>query len=317
MRKHLKEYFLGQYAWLIHWAKGVSLPGFYGTPFYDVVVFFFRGIMRGSLTTRASAIAFSFFLAIFPSIIFLFTLIPYIPVDNFQEQFFAMLKALIPGNAFAALESTLLEVITLKSGGLLSFGFLAALFFSTNGVNALIGAFNATYHSIDIRGIWSQYFVSIFLTIFLTFLISFATALIIFGQVALNYLDVHNIIKDNIAIWLLVAGKWIIVLILFFISIAMLYYFAPAKRTKFRFFSPGATLATFLIIITSVGFSAYVNNFGQYNKLYGSIGSFMALMLWLYFNAIALLLGFELNASISSAANENGDHFDSMIKKLD
>ena len=314
MQKHLKGYFLSKYARLIHWAKGVSLPGFYGTPFYDVVVFFFRGIMRGSLTTRASAIAFSFFLAIFPSIIFLFTLIPYIPVDNFQEQFFAMLKALIPGNAFAALESTLLEVIMLKSGGLLSFGFLAALFFSTNGVNALIGAFNATYHSIDIRGLWSQYFVSIFLTILLTFLISFATALVIFGQVGLSYLDAHNIIKDGLAIWLLIIGKWIVVLVLFFISIATLYYFAPAKRTKFRFFSPGATLATILIIVTSIGFSAYVNNFGQYNKLYGSIGSFMALMIWLYFNAIALLIGFELNASISSAASDNGDDTQ-MLKK--
>ena len=314
MQKHLKGYFLSKYARLIHWAKGVSLPGFYGTPFYDVVVFFFRGIMRGSLTTRASAIAFSFFLAIFPSIIFLFTLIPYIPVDNFQEQFFAMLKALIPGNAFAALESTLLEVIMLKSGGLLSFGFLDALFFSTNGVNALIGAFNATYHSIDIRGLWSQYFVSIFLTILLTFLISFATALVIFGQVGLSYLDAHNIIKDGLAIWLLIIGKWIVVLVLFFISIATLYYFAPAKRTKFRFFSPGATLATILIIVTSIGFSAYVNNFGQYNKLYGSIGSFMALMIWLYFNAIALLIGFELNASISSAASDNGDDTQ-MLKK--
>ncbi len=302
------RFLLDRYSRLIQLEKRVSLPGFHGTPLYDVVVFFFRGIMRGSLTTRASAIAFSFFLAIFPSIIFLFTLIPYIPVDNFQEQFFAMLKALIPGNAFAALESTLLEVITLKSGGLLSFGFIAALFFSTNGVNSLIGAFNATYHIIDIRGIWSQYFVSIFLTIFLTFLISLATALIIFGQVTLSYLDAHHIINDGLDIWLLIIGKWVIVLILFFVSISMLYYFAPAKRTKFRFLSPGATLATFLIIVTSIGFSAYVNNFGQYNKLYGSIGSFMALMIWLYFNAIALLVGFELNASISSAlSNTSGD----------
>ncbi|SDC09303.1 YihY/virulence factor BrkB family protein [Williamwhitmania taraxaci] len=317
MYKRFVGYLLGIYYRSTLWAKEVSLPGFYKTPIYDVVVFFFRGIMQGSLTTRASAIAFSFFLAIFPSIIFLFTLIPYIPVDNFQGQFFSMLKALIPGNAFAALESTLLEVITLKSGGLLSFGFVAALFFSTNGVNSLLGAFNATYHRIVIRNIWSQYIVSILLTIFLTFLISLATALIIFGQLALSYLDAHNIIKDGIVIWLLIISKWLIVLILFFFSIAMLYYFAPADRIKFRFFSPGASLATFLIIVTSVGFSAYVNNFGQYNKLYGSIGSFMALMLWLYFNAIALLLGFELNASISSASNDRGDNVDAMIKKLD
>ena len=302
------EFFLRRWAKLVHWAKGVSVPGFYGIPFYDVVVFFFRGILRGSVTTRASAIAFSFFLAIFPSIIFLFTLIPYIPVDNFQEQFFSMLKALIPSNAFAALESTLLEVITLKSGGLLSFGFFTALFFSTNGVNALIGAFNATYHTIVTRNIWSQYITSLFLTIFLAFLVATATALVIFGQLAISYLDMHNIIKDELAIWLLILAKWVVVLILFFFCIAMLYYFAPAERKRFRFFSPGATLSTFLIIITSLGFSAYVNNFGQYNKLYGSIGSFMALMIWLYFNAIALLIGFELNASISSAMTKGQEY---------
>lgn len=317
MQKHLVKFFLNRYDRQIQLAKRISLPGFYKTPIYDVIVFFFRGIVRGSLTTRASAIAFSFFLAIFPSIIFLFTLIPYIPVDNFQAQFFSMLKELIPSNAFAALESTLLEVITLKSGGMLSFGFVAALFFSTNGVNSLFGAFNATYHTYESRNIWSQYMISILLTVFLTFLISLATGLIVFGQVVLTYFEAHNIIRDALAIWLLVFGKWLVVLVLFFFSIALLYYFAPAERTKFRFFSPGASLATILIIITSIVFSAYVNNFGQYNKLYGSIGSFMALMLWLYFNAIALLVGFELNASIQSAANDKGEAGNVMIKKLD
>lgn len=302
----LVKYFLAKWKKVADKAKEFSVPGFGGIPLYDVVVFFFRGIVRGALTTRASAIAFSFFLAIFPSIIFLFTLIPYIPISNFQEQLLELLKGLIPSNAFSAIESTLVEVVTRKSGGLLSFGFIAALFFSTNGVNSLIGAFNATYHTIETRNIYSQYLVSIFLTLLLTFLISLATSLIFFSQYVLGYLESHGILQEGITLYLLVLGKWIVVLALFFFSIALLYYYAPAERVKFRFFSPGATLATILAIVTSLGFSAYVNDFGQYNKLYGSIGSFMALMLWLYFNAIALLIGFELNVSIYSAGNDKG-----------
>ncbi|HUW04756.1 MAG TPA: YhjD/YihY/BrkB family envelope integrity protein, partial [Williamwhitmania sp.] len=153
----LAKYFLARWKVVTEKAKEFSIPGFGGIPLYDVVVFFFRGIVKGALTTRASAIAFSFFLAIFPSIIFLFTLIPYIPITNFQAQLLELLKGIIPSNAFSAIESTLVEVVTLKSGGLLSFGFIAALFFSTNGVNSLIGAFNATYHAIETRNIYSQY----------------------------------------------------------------------------------------------------------------------------------------------------------------
>ena len=150
MVKWLTQYFIELWKRVVNKAKEFSFPGFGGIPLYDVVVFFFRGIIKGALTTRASAIAFSFFLAIFPSIIFIFTLIPYIPISNFQEQLLELLKGLIPSNAFSAIESTLVEVVTRKSGGLLSFGFIAALFFSTNGVNSLIGAFNATYH------VWMQ-----------------------------------------------------------------------------------------------------------------------------------------------------------------
>ncbi len=292
-----------QFLLAIRKAKRVSFVGFQGVPVYDVLRFFLKGIVRGSITTRASAVAFDFFVAIFPSIIFLFTLIPYIPVENFQQQLLDLIQGIIPEIAFELIESTLVEVVTQKSWGLLSFGFFGAMFFSHNGISALIDAFNATYHTIETRSFVNKHLAAFVLTLILPLLLTIAVVFVIFGQMVLNFLFEESILNLSITYYLIVLMRWLIVILLFFFSISFLYYLAPAKRTKFRFFSPGSLMATLMILVTSVVFSYYVNSFGQYNALYGSIGSLLALMFWIYFNAIGLIVGFELNASISSACN--------------
>jgi membrane protein len=135
-------------------------------------------------------------------------------------------------------------------------------------------------------------------------MISTAGFLVLFGKILVNRLVVLHVIKRNLVIYILIFLKWLLIVLLLFLAISFLYYLAPAKRTYFRFFSPGSTLATLLFILTSLGFSAYVNNFGQYNKLYGSIGTLMVILLWLYLNSIAILIGFELNISIKAAREE-------------
>jgi membrane protein len=282
-------------------AKRISFIGFDGVPIYDVVVFFGRGLIRGSITTRASAVAFDFFVAIFPSIIFLFTLIPLIPVDNFQQQLLDMVEELLPITTFSLVESTLTEVVTQRSWGLLSFGFIAALFFAHNGVSSLIDAFNATHHTIETRGFVNQHIIAFLLTFLLPLLLTLGVMLVLFGQISLDFLVQKEILKLNFTYYMIVVIRWFVIICLFFFSISLLYYMAPAKRTKFRFISAGSITATAMILVTSLGFSFYVNNFGQYNKLYGSIGSLLALMIWIFFNAIGLIVGFEINASISSA----------------
>ena len=286
---------------LVRKAKQVSFIGFDGVPVYNVVRFFVKGLIKGSITTRASAIAFDFFIAIFPTIIFVFTLIPYIPVENFQEQLLGLLEGIIPDTAYRLVESTLIEVVTQRSFGLLSFGFIAAIFFAHNGMNSLIVSFNGTYHTIETRGFVNQHLVAFMLTIILPTLILLAVALLLFGQFGLNFLVEKEILQLNLTYYIFVVIRWFVVVGVFFLSISFLYYFAPAKRTKFRFISAGSIMATIMILITSIGFSYFVNNFGQYNKLYGSIGSLLALMIWIFFNAIGLILGFEVNASITSA----------------
>ncbi len=282
-------------------AKKITFPGFDGMPLYDVMVFFWRSIVDGALSTRASAIAYSFFIAIFPAIIFLFTLIPYIPVENFQTQLFLLIKDMVPAGAFEAIEGTVQDILTRQRGDLLSFGFLTALIFSTNGFASMMSAFDASLHSFERRTWWSQRMIALLLVGILAFLVTIAISLITFGQSLINYLVNNGYLKDQFTFYMLTIGKWFVILFLFFVANSFLYYLAPAKKTKWRFISAGGTLSTGLIVLTFVGFSYYINNFGQYNKLYGSIGTLLVIMLLMYILSMILLIGFELNASINEA----------------
>ena len=291
---------------LLRWAKKITLPGFDGLPMYDVFYFFFKGIYEGSITTRAAAIAFSFYLAIFPAIIFVFTLIPYIPIDNFQEQLFSLVASLLPHNAFLSIQETLQDIIMNQRGGLLSFGFFAALIFSTNGINSMMDAFNATWHHIETRTWLAQRLIATILVVILFTLTLLAVSMIVMSEWTMNYLVDHHLLNSEFTIFLLGVGKWIVILALFFFSFSFLYYMAPAKKSRWRFISAGSSLATILSVLTSLGFSFYINNFGRYNTLYGSIGTILVILMWLYVNSIILLIGFELNVSITGAGNSTG-----------
>ncbi len=293
--------------WFLLWerilakAKKVTFPGFDGMALYDVMVFFWRSIVDGALSTRASAIAFSFFMGLFPAIIFLFTLIPYIPIDNFQNELFLLIKDILPANAFMAIEETVMDILTQQRGDLLSLGFFMALIFSTNGFASMMVAFDASLHSFERRTWFGQRLIALLLLVILSVLITAAIALITSGQHLINFLAANGFLKDHFTFYVLSVGKWIIILILFFMANSFLYYLAPAKKTKWRFISAGGTLSTVLCIITFIGFSYYINNFGQYNKLYGSIGTLLVIMLLMYLLSMILLIGFELNASIKEA----------------
>lgn len=300
--------------WIYRRVERISTPGLKGVPIMSVVRYFLKGIVDGAITTRASSVAFSFFLATVPTLIFIFTLIPHIPVSNFQDQLLSVIKGIMPLHAYQTVEATLIEVVTMKSTGLLSFGFLAALFFSHNGVSSLIDAFNATYHAIDTRSFVEQHIIAFLLTIFLPFIVILGVALMFFSEHLLNLLLGWGLIKLKSIMTILLFGKWILVVVVFFIGISLVYYLAPAKKVKFSFFSPGALFATVLIVITSMGFSYYVNQFGQYNKFYGSLGGLIVFQIWLYFNAFGLILGFDLNASIRSAINSHKTKIDLQIE---
>jgi membrane protein len=284
--------------------ENLVLPGFEGVPINQVLTFIIKGFRKGVLVTRASSIAFNLLLALIPASIFLFTLIPFIPIPNFQEEMIKLFENILPANVYSFLESSIIEIVTKKSEGLLFAMLFATIIFSTNGIHAVINAFVVSAHSFHVRTWVNQRKISLVLLFIVMIMFSLAGFIVIFGKQLLNYLVEINLIRKSIVMTLLIFTKWILVILLLFLAISFLYYFVPAKRGEFRFFSPGSTMATILFIITSLGFYAYVNNFGLYNKFYGSLGTLLVIMLLLYLNSISILIGFELNGSIKDARED-------------
>lgn len=296
---HQKLLCLKPYANLIEWSKYCILPGFSPLPIYTVAKFFFQEIAKETLVNKASSLAYNFMLAIFPGIIFLFTLIPYIPKNiGFQKQLMDLMALVLPNNAFLAFENTLNEIINIQNGSLLSLGFLLSLFFATNGVHTLMKAFNKSSLIVETRPWLRQRFIALILTIIMVLSVIICIAAMAIGEVLLNYINKELHLKGNITYYAIQLTRWALLAILYFINISILYRYGPAHAKKWKLFSAGAWLATVLAFLTIWGFSFYINHFSSYNKVYGSIGTLIVVMIWLYLNSLILLIGFELNASI-------------------
>ena len=283
---------------LVKGLKTFTLPGFEGVPVYDVAKMFGTEIKQDRLGPRASAIAFNFLLALFPAVIFLFSLIPVIPIEGLQENLFSLVEAILPEQAFDLLRSTVEDIISKKRVDLLSSGFVLMIFFATNGVHAMMRAFAKFNPAFHRRSFFKQYGVSIQLTILLTILLLFSVFLIIGGEFFIREIRMALGLESNVSYFLISSLRWLIIFLVFFLTLSTIYYFGPALEKKWRFISLGSTVATVLSVLASLGFSFYVNNFGQYNKFYGSLGTVTVIMIWVYINALVLLFGFELNHSI-------------------
>lgn len=287
------------YAMFIDWTKVCVLPGFSPLPLYTVATFFFKEIGKDSLVNKASSLAYNFMLAIFPAIIFLFTLIPFIPKSiGFQEQLMKLIILVLPADAYGAFSTTLDEIVNKQNSGLLSFGFILSLFFATNGVHSLMMAFNKSSLIIETRSWLKQRLMAVALTLVIAFSVIICIVAMTIGEIALNYIDTELNIKDALTTFAIQLTRWALLGILYFVTISILYRYGPAHAKKWKFFSAGSWLATILAFLTIWGFSFYINNFSSYNKVYGSIGTLIVIMIWLYLNSLILLVGFELNASV-------------------
>lgn len=286
------------YRYILDWTKVVILPGFRPLPLYTVATFFFQEIKQESLVNRASSLAYSFLLAIFPATIFLFTLIPYIPIHKFQKALLDLMQLILPKNAYDAFQSTIIDIVKNQHGGLLSFGFLSAMFFATNGVHKLMKAFNKSSLLAESRTWIKQRWVALVLTLVLSFSLIAAIFIMVVSQSIIGFIQFKLNTGGKFWIYLITVSRWLVVVVLFFVTVSVLYRYGPAHKRKWKFLSPGSILATTLAVLTSWGFTFYINHFSSYNKLYGSIGTLIVIMLWLYINSIIILVGFELNASI-------------------
>lgn len=289
-------------SFLIRKSKKILLPGFQGIPFFDVVRFFFLQAQKTGFTERASAIAFNFTMTIPPAIIFLFTLIPYLPISQeFINQMFSLIKDVMPGERNnGGLIKFLSDILNKPRTGLLSTGFLLAMFFSSNAVMGIMRSFDRNYIGFTKRKDFHERMVALRLTfiLFILFFISIL-ALIMQGSV-LRWLGITNTILISVIHNL----RWVLTILMFFFAISFIYRYAPSVHKRWKLVNPGSILATFLMIIFTAGFSYWVSNFSNYNELYGSISTVLILMLLIYFNSLVLLIGFELNVSINSLKHE-------------
>jgi membrane protein len=286
------------YQKFIAWTKSFILPGFYPLPLYTVVAFFANEIQERTLLNRASSLAFNFMLAFFPGTIFLFTLIPYIHIKNFQAQLLSVLSTVLPYNAYMAFQATIEDIIRHQNGKLLSVGFVSALYFATNGVSNLMQAFNKSSLVVEKRSWLKRRGIAMALTVVISILLLVAITFMTAGEGLINFIKHHVDSKGHFWIYVIIFSRWIIVIAIFFFSISLLYRYGPANKEKWRLRSTGSILATTLAVLTSWGFTYYINNFSSYNKVYGSIGTLIILMLWIYLNSLIVLIGFELNASL-------------------
>lgn len=291
---------------LFRWLKKIRFHKHENVSLYKLLKLFFKNLEEDEILDRANGVSYNFILAVFPAIIFLFTLIPYVtayfPEIN-NESIMAFLSDLIPKSMFDVISSTMLDILSNQRGGLLTFGVLFSLYLSTNGMMALMRAFNACYKTIEKRSGWKTRLIATALTLMLTIVVFFAVLLLVVGEFVMDYILTHlpdfkGLHFNDYTVYLIFVLRFLVIFIVFFLAISTIYYFGPAIHYNWRFFSIGSLLATLLCLSVSYGFSFYVTNFSTYNKVYGSIGVLIALMVWIQLVTTVLLIGYEINATI-------------------
>lgn len=285
--------------WIIRWQYEHPFPGCHGVPPITVIRYFLSGIANGVLWQRAKGLSYSFLMAIPPLLIFLFTLIAYLPVDGIQDVLLNQMHVFIPGNLYDRIANTVNDVMGHRHSNLLSFGFILSVILAANGMHGLLMSFNFANNSIDRRPFFKRYALCIFL-VFLLYILIVAILLLLIGyRLLIGYLIRRGVIAHTqFSMFFISFGRWVILTFLTLLIICVVYYLAPVKKQRVGFFSIGSVLATLLFFGLSWGFQAYINSFNQWNLLYGSIGTLLVIMMWLFLNCLVLLVGYEVNIAV-------------------
>ena len=289
----------------LHLIKQITLPGFQGVPIFDVLDFFIRNLLKESIANRAKAMAFSFFLALFPMLLFLFSLLPYFPIQGIQHELYFSLRDMLPEDIYAKVIATMDEILTHKHNVLLSVGFLGTLVVSVNGMDSIMQAFNQSLNIIETRSFVKRKLLCLYLVFLLFILVAVVLTIMMGYKHLMFYLLSHSILSKNFLFYAMNVGKWILMIVIALFVISSIYYVAPVKKQRLNFFSAGASLSTALFFLVTGGFRLYIENFSNYNALYGSIGTLIIVMLWIQLSCMILLIGYELNISIVTTKNKD------------
>jgi membrane protein len=287
---------------LVAFGKTIKPASLEGLSLYDILELYVIGILKGAFSYRASAVAFSFFMALFPFALFILNLIPYIPLENFQKDFLQFVAEGVPPNTFDAIAQIINDIMNNSHQGLLSSGFILSILLMTNGVNAVLGGFEMSAHITITRGFFKQYFIALALSLLLSLLLIVTVAAIVIAEVMIQKINIQGYVADvSVIEW----SRYGFIVLMILITTSILYKFGTKETYKISFISYGAVFTTLLVLLSSYVFGIYVEKFARYNELYGSIGTLLVLMFYIWINCMVLLLGFELNATISKLKRKN------------
>jgi membrane protein len=298
---------------LMHVLKRIKVPGFGGLSFYDLLEMYFEGIVDGAFSYHASAVAFSFFMALFPFALFILNLIPFIPIEGFQDDFLEFVKEGVPPNTYDAVANIINDILNNSHSGLMSSGFLLSIFLMANGINGILGGFESSRHVLEKRGFLNQYFVALGISLLLSVLLLLTVAIIVIFEVFIQKTIIQDVLSDRIP--LIILGRYIFVILMILITSSVLLRYGTKQSHKPPFISIGSVFTTILIIISSYFFGIWVIRFSKYNELYGSIGTLLIMMFYIWINCMILLLGFELNATIHKLRKKNNHNKKSLVSE--
>lgn len=281
---------------LMHFLKKIKLPGLGGFSLYDLLEKYSIGIIEGALSYHASSVAFSFFMALFPFALFILNLIPYIPIEGFQNDFLQFVKEGVPPNTYDAIAVIINDILNNSHSNLLSSGFLLSIFLMANGINGILGGFESSKHVLEKRGFIRQYLVALGISLILSILLLLTVAIIVVFEVVIQKTTIQDVLSEQIP--LIIMGRYVFVILMILITSSILLRYGTKQSHKPPFISVGSVFTTILIIVSSYFFGIWVIRFSKYNQLYGSIGTLLIMMFYIWINCMILLLGFELNATI-------------------
>ena len=285
---------------LVGLLEALKLPGHTGFSFYDLLEMYISGIVKGALSSRAGSISFSFFMALFPFLLFILNLIAFIPIDNFDAVLFNFIELLLPQESQSFFTDIFNDIRQKQRAGLLSSVFLLSVFLTANGVSSIFSSFEGSYHVELSRSFIRQYLYSMMVGILLALLLLVGVMALVFFEIFI-FSNLDELIPSEVN-WIRI-GQLFFYTVLIYISVAILYYFGTIEGKKTRFFSPGSLMSFLLILITTYLFGIYIENFSTYNQLYGSIGALLIFLFYIWLNSSILLLGFELNATLNRLKN--------------
>ena len=281
--------------------RSISPWGVEGMNLYDVFRFFGLGLINGSVSIRAASISYRLLLAFFPAMILLLSILPHTPLET--NDVMDALLLFFPGETVSLFELTVNDLLEKSHVSILSIGFILTVIYASNSVNAILTGFNASYLLEKKGNPMLYYFISLLLLVILVVMLGVAVLLIGFSGQGLTWLSNKDLLPGELLPWLNIA-RWTMSLILVYFSVSILYHFGNPDRDKWRTITPGATMTTILIVLLSLGFGAFITYLDSYNRLYGSLGTFLLLLVWVNANSSILLLGFEFNVSVHKARNE-------------